>query len=38
MAKQKQVSAYNDDYLKLGFTLVEGHVEIQPQYVLCLKS
>ena len=37
MAKQKQVFAYNDDYLKLGFILVEVNGEVRPQCVLCLK-
>ena len=37
MAKQKQVFAYNDDYLKLGFTSVEVNDEVRPQCVLCLK-
>ena len=29
--------AYNDDYLKLGFTLVEVNGEVRPQCMLCLK-
>ena len=37
MAKQKQVFAYNDGYLKLGFTLVEVKGEIWPQCALCLE-
>ena len=37
MAKRKQAFAYNDDYLKLGFTSVEVNGEIRPQCVLCLK-
>ena len=37
MAKRKQVVAYNDDYLKLGFTSVEVNGELRPQCVLCLK-
>ena len=28
MAKRKQVFAYNDDYLKLGFTSVEVNGEV----------
>ena len=38
MAKPKQVFAYNDDYLKLGVTLVEVNGEVRPQCVLCLKA
>ena len=37
MAKRKQVVAYNDDYLKLGFTSVKVNGEVRPQCVLCLK-
>ena len=37
MAKRKQVFAYNDDYLKLGFTLVEVNGEVRPQCVVCLE-
>ena len=37
MAKQKQVIAYNDDYLKLGFISVKVNGEVRPQCVLCLK-
>ena len=37
MAKRKQVLAYNEDYLKLGFTSGEGSGEVRPQCVLCLK-
>ena len=37
MAKRKQVFAYNDDYLKLGFTLVEINGEVRPQCVVCLE-
>ena len=32
-----QVFAYNDNYLKLGFTSVEVNGEVRPQCVLCLK-
>ena len=36
MAKRKQVYAYNDEYLKLGFTLIEVNGKVRPQCVLCL--
>ena len=35
MAKRKQVFAYDDDYLKLGFTSVEVNGEVRSQRVLC---
>ena len=37
MAKQKHIMvfAYNDDYLKLGFTSVEVNDEARLQCVLC---
>ena len=35
MAKRKQVFAYNDDYLKMGFTSVEVNGESRPQRMLC---
>ena len=37
MAKRKQVFAYNKDYLKLGFTLMEVNREVRPQRMFCLK-
>ena len=37
MPKQKQVFAYDDDYLKLGFISVEVNGKVRPQCVLCLK-
>ena len=36
MAKRKQVFAYNDEYLKLGFTSIEVNGEVRAQCVLCL--
>ena len=36
MAKKKQVFAYNDEYLKLGFTSIEVNGEVRPQCALCL--
>jgi len=36
MAK-RQAFAYNDNYLKLGFTSVEANDEIRPQFVLCVE-
>ena len=36
MAKRKQVFAYKDEYLKLGFTSIEVNGEVRPQCVLCL--
>ena len=36
MAKRNQVFTYNDNFLKLGFTLIEVNGETRPQCVLCL--
>ena len=36
MAKRKQLFAYKDGYLKLGFTSIEVNGEVRPQCVLCL--
>jgi len=36
IAKRKQAFAYNDNYLKLGFTSVLVNGEVWPQFVLCL--
>jgi len=37
IAKRKQSFAYNDNYLKLGFTSVVVNGDIRPQFVLCLE-
>ena len=36
MVKRKQVFAYKDEYLKLGFTSIEVNGKVRPKCVLCL--